>query len=188
MGACSVLEVSAFDLQGERGATNRLWLEPIVEIHAAALFPLFQTEQLSFIDRPKSLTDLQAQYRRWSARRPADGTQVWLNWAARLRARNDYVGWFQASVFENRSVGLAYVIFPHHWRRGYATEGCRWMMDHLRCAYSPTLFFVEMDRRNDSSIALAEKLGFIRREDDSSPDEFRYELHITDARPAQGGH
>ena len=181
-------EVAPSDLSGEDAHTSRLVLESLVEKHAARLFPLLQTELLGFIDRPKALPDLEAQYRRWSARQSPDGTQVWLNWAARDRLTGDYVGWFQATVFEDETIGLAYVIFPAYWRRGFATEAVCWMVDRLRKNYAPRLFLVEMDRENISSIAVAEKLGFTRCEKGPSPAEYRYEFHPDRAKPARVDH
>jgi len=61
----------------------RLQLEPLMESHASALFPLFRDEGLwEFIDEapPVSLLALRARYRRLESRRSADGTQLWLNW------------------------------------------------------------------------------------------------------------
>jgi [ribosomal protein S5]-alanine N-acetyltransferase len=162
--------------------TERFVLEPIRVNHAAKLFDSFQNDQLCFIGRPKSVAGLEDRYRKFETHGPNDGKQVWLNWAAKIRESETYIGWFQASIYDDQTTGLSYVVFPSFWRNGFAVECCRHMIDHLIAVYSPVLFFAEMNVKNLASIALAEKLGFTRTDQLPSPDEYRYELVANDWR------
>ena len=68
--------------------TERLLLEPLMPEHAALLFEDLADERLyRFIptDTPESAEALERRYRKLSSRRSPDGSEVWLNFAMRLR-------------------------------------------------------------------------------------------------------
>jgi RimJ/RimL family protein N-acetyltransferase len=143
--------------------TARLALEPVRSEHAALLFTALQDPRLyTYIpdDPPASLEALQSRYRRWERRGSADGHEVWLNWAARLRTGAEWVGTFQATVIEQRTALLAYMIFSPYQRRGFAHEGCLQVIERLVKEYGVKVVAAEIDTRNASSIALVESLGF----------------------------
>jgi ribosomal-protein-alanine N-acetyltransferase len=179
--------------------TERLLLEPLLPEHATLLFEGLADERLyRFIpsDPPESLEALETRYRKLSSRRSPDGSEVWLNFAMRLREgttpedgavpRATYVGTLEATVFPNRSAYLAYTVFVPFWRQGYAKEGCARMLSHLLEDYRVRVVVAEMDTRNAASISLAEVLGFERvgttlgadHFKGSVSDEHRYELHV----------
>jgi ribosomal-protein-alanine N-acetyltransferase len=142
--------------------TERLVLEPLAVSHAALLYPHLRDSTLyEFLDDdpPASVAILEERYGRWSAGRSPDGPEVWLNWAARLRGTEDYVGWFQATV-RSRAADIAYLVFVQHQRRGYAREACRALIAHLTATYDIARVGVTADRRNAASIQLAQSLGF----------------------------
>lgn len=65
----------------------RLVLEPLVAAHAEALYPALAEPALyTFLPKgpPASLAELRARFERLESRTSPDGTQRWLNWAARL--------------------------------------------------------------------------------------------------------
>lgn len=129
--------------------------------HAKLLFRHLRDPQLYvFLDSepPKSISILETQYRRWEPRRSPDGTQTWLNWAARLRG-GEYIGWFQVTTYENGRADLAYLVFAAHQRRGYAVEACRAVIDYLRGDKTVRTIRTTIDKRNIASIALARRLG-----------------------------
>jgi len=141
--------------------TERLDLEPLVLAHASVLFPLLRDPHLyEFLDSepPKSVVILEEQYRRWEPRRSPDGSQAWLNWAARLRDAA-YVGWFQATVHADGRADLAYLVFQEHQRQGYSVEACRAIMSHIRAEHGARTIRTTIDPENTASIALAKKLG-----------------------------
>jgi [ribosomal protein S5]-alanine N-acetyltransferase len=174
--------------------TDRLLLEPLMPEHAPLLVKDLADERLyRFIptDAPESAEALETRYRKLSSRRSPDGSQVWLNFAMRLREggtlpKASYVGMLEATVFPNRSAYVAYTVFVPFWRQGYAREGCARMLRDLLEDYRVRVVVAEMDTRNAASVALAESLGFERvgttlRADHfkgSVSDEHRYELHV----------
>jgi len=179
--------------------TERLFLEPLLPEHATLLLEGLADERLyRFIptDAPESAEALETRYRKLSSRRSPDSSEVWLNFAMRLREgttpedgavpRATYVGTLEATVFPDRSAYIAYTVFVPFWRHGYAKEGCARMLGHLVEDYRVRVVVAEMDTRNAASISLAEALGFERvgttlgaeHFKGSVSDEHRYELHV----------
>jgi RimJ/RimL family protein N-acetyltransferase len=140
-------------------------LEPLVVSHAQTLYPLLQDARLyTYIpeDPPASVEALATRYRRLEARRSPDGQEIWLNWAARLTATNDYVGTFQATTEPDQIALLAYMVFPQWQGRGYAREGCTEVLEYLAREHGVRLVVAEIDTRNRASFRLVESLGFAR--------------------------
>ncbi len=169
--------------------TQRLVLEPLEPRHAAEMLQPLRDEALyRFIpqDPPESETALRERYGRLAARRSPEGTEIWLNWAARETATGVVVGTFQATVRVNHTADIAYIIFGLARRRGFASEGCNAMIEHIRDDYEIVTIGADIDTRNTASIALIERLGFTRvsttRDADSfkgaTSDEYRYELAL----------
>ena len=174
--------------------TERLFLEPLMPEHAPLLAKDLADERLyRFIptDAPESAEALETRYRKLSSRRSPDGSEVWLNFAMRLREEGtlpkaSYVGMLEATVFPNRSAYIAYTVFVPFWRQGYAREGCARMLRHLLEDYKVLVVVAEMDTRNAASVSLAEALGFERvgttlgadHFKGSVSDEHRYELRV----------
>jgi RimJ/RimL family protein N-acetyltransferase len=143
--------------------TARLALEPLRLEHAAPLYTALQDPRLyTYIpdDPPTSLDALQRRYRRWERRASPDGREIWLNWAARLRARSEWIGTFQATISEDRQAVLAYMIFSPFQRKGFARAGCLRVIRHLVDGYGVRVVAAEIDTRNAGSIALVRSLGF----------------------------
>src|SRR5215210_5858354 len=167
--------------------TPRLWIEPLLPAHAARLYERLHDERLyEFIpqDTPASAQLLEDRYRALSSRRSPDGREAWLNWAMRTRRFGDYAGVLEATVHENLTATVAYMIFVPYQRRGFGAEACGRLLAHLFEDYRVSVVAAEIDTRNVASIALVESLGFERvafHEDadhfkGSSSDEYRYEL------------
>jgi [ribosomal protein S5]-alanine N-acetyltransferase len=148
--------------------TERLFLEPLLPEHATLLLEGLADERLyRFIptDAPESAEALETRYRKLSSRRSPECSEVWLNFAMRLREgttpedgavpRATYVGTLEATVFPNRSAYIAYTVFVPFWRRGYAREGCARMLRHLLEDYRVLVVVAEMDTRNAASVSLA---------------------------------
>jgi RimJ/RimL family protein N-acetyltransferase len=179
--------------------TERLILEPLVVAHAAALYDGLHDKRLyMFIPQepPASLGALTARYRQLAARRSPDGRELWLNWALRLRVTGAYAGTLQATVHENATAEIAYMLFAAFWRHGYAHEGCERVIRHLVADYGVNIVAADIDTRNASSIRLVESLGLRRvathRAADcfkgATSDEYRYEREfppsVSSAAPA----
>jgi [ribosomal protein S5]-alanine N-acetyltransferase len=167
--------------------TPRLFLEPILPAHAARLNEQLQDERLyRFIpqDPPATLQALEDRYDFLSTRRSPDGREAWLNWAVRERTSGDYAGTLEATVHDNRTATVAYMVFVPRQRRGFAAEACGRLLTHLFQNYRVGMVAAKIDTRNVASIALVESLGFERvafhKDADhfkgSSSDEYRYEI------------
>jgi ribosomal-protein-alanine N-acetyltransferase len=164
--------------------TPRFLLEPILPVHAPMLHESLQDEKLyQFIpqDPPASLEALTDRYDFLAARRSPDGREAWLNWAVRER---DYAGTLEATVHDDRTATVAYMVFVPYQRRGFAAEACGRLLEHLFDDYRVGVVAAEIDTRNAASIALVESLGFERvgfqKDADhfkgSTSDEYRYEI------------
>jgi RimJ/RimL family protein N-acetyltransferase len=136
-----------------------------VPAHARPLYDALLDEELyRYLDikPPSSAGALEAQYRLWSARRSPDGSQRWLNWAARSRDTGEYVGWFQSTVLADGSADIAYLVFRGQQRCGYAREACARVIDLLFDGYGTGKVRAVVDPRNLASIGLAQSLGMLR--------------------------
>jgi RimJ/RimL family protein N-acetyltransferase len=183
----------AFDV--ERSLfTRRLALEPLRSEHATHLFTALQDPDLYtsiLADPPTSLAALQDRYRRWERRASPDGREGWLNWAARLRETNEWVGTFQATITADRQALLAYMIFAPYQRQGLAHEGCQRVIKHLVDEYGVQVIAAEIDTRNAGSIALVNSLGFrlvsttygVDTFKGVTSDEYRFELVVGPNEP-----
>jgi ribosomal-protein-alanine N-acetyltransferase len=174
--------------------TERLLIEPLLPEHAPLLHESLTDEPLyRFIptEPPESVGILETRYRKLASRRSPDGSEVWLNFAVRLRQDESrtgasYVGTLEATVYPDRAAHVAYSVFVPFWDRGYAKEGCARLLEYLIEDYGVRVVAAEMDTRNAASVALAEALGFERvgttRGADhfkgSVSDEYRYELRV----------
>ncbi|HSB22902.1 MAG TPA: GNAT family N-acetyltransferase [Burkholderiaceae bacterium] len=157
-------------------STPRLRLEPQREGHAEGLFPLLADPRLYThipLEPPASLQALRERLARLSARRSPDGGELWLNWVMCDARDGAFVGRVQATVRAKRPAYLAYEVFPAHWHRGYALEGCtrviRWLIDELDVAE----FSAEVDALNAASLRLLDRLGFERVAFRAAADTFK---------------
>jgi ribosomal-protein-alanine N-acetyltransferase len=149
--------------------TPRLVLEPLMVAHADALYPILaDPRQLEYLDQgaPASLEALRERYRRLESRRSGDGREHWLNWAIVMPAHGaGAIGFVQATVLlEDRRAWVAYEVGCACWGRGIATEATQAMLEHLVSAYAVTGFMATVDRRNERSWRLLQRLGFSRAE------------------------
>lgn len=147
--------------------TERLRLEPIRAEHAEAMFDglhdpalyRYQTDE-----PPADLAELRDRYARLATGRSPAGDRYWLNWVVVPRDGSAAAaGYVQATVEDDLSWGsIGYLILPAHQRRGFGSEAVRAMVRHLLAAPVAVLEAV-IDVRNTPSIALVERLGFLRR-------------------------
>lgn len=155
--------------------TSRLDLEPLVEAHADWLHaPLSDPALYTFLpgDPPKSRELLRERYRRLEARRSPDGSELWLNWAARSRD-GAYVGFFEATVRADATAYIAYFVFRPFQRQGLAGEGVEVMLAHLKSAAGVREVRALIDTRNETSWRLMERLGFRRARMIKDADHFK---------------
>ncbi len=72
-----------------------------------------------------------------------------------------------------RRAAIAYTLGRTFWGAGYASEACRAALDHLGRASAVARVEAFIDTRNARSIALVERLGFIRRGFVANADYFK---------------
>ena len=142
--------------------TDDLLLEPLVAGHAEAMFPLLSDPALyRWIDEapPADLARLRARYDRLETRTSADGRQHWLNWVVR-RPGQPPLGYLQATVLEDGSAWVAYLLGSAHQGQGIATRATAAMLAHLEEAYGATRLLANVEAENGPSIRLLQRLGF----------------------------
>jgi ribosomal-protein-alanine N-acetyltransferase len=152
--------------------TARLWLEPIRADHADAMFAGLAEPSLYRYETdepPASLDELRDRYARLAeGASPAD--QIWLNWILMRRDGSGAAGYVQATVEADRSwATIGYVILAGAQRRGFGVEAVGAMVRHLLAEHVAAIEAV-IDIRNAASIALVERLGFVRHATHRSDD------------------
>lgn len=155
--------------------TSRLTLEPLLAAHADQLYaPLSDPQLYTYLpsDPPVSVDALRERYARLEARRSPDGSQLWLNWAARL-ADGAYVGLVEATVHADATAHVAYFVFRPYQRQGFAGEGVSAVLGHLKDVLGVREARALLDTRNEASWRLMERLGFQRVRLIKDADHFR---------------
>ena len=92
--------------------THRLILEPITETHSKEICEFFRDQELpQFV--PFESPTLEQQTERclkWAKRCSPDGTELWLNWAARDKETGLVAAHIQAGVKEDRMASIGCVV------------------------------------------------------------------------------
>ncbi|MFC4161345.1 GNAT family N-acetyltransferase [Chitinimonas lacunae] len=143
----------------------RLRLEPLRRAHAVLLFGGFAEPALyDFLPQhpPGSVTELAERYAGLESRRSPTDDEWWLNWVVREQDSQDCVGLIEAGVANDGRARLGYFIFVAHQRRGFATEACCAVLDHLHRCFAAHQVELTLDSRNRASRQLAERLGFVQ--------------------------
>jgi RimJ/RimL family protein N-acetyltransferase len=92
-----------------------------------------------------------------------DGKDRWFNWAVRADAR--IVGYVQATVYPyDHAAELAYVLNPAAVGRGIAFNATKQMMALVERECDVREYWMTILHTNARSIALAHRLGFVRKE------------------------
>jgi ribosomal-protein-alanine N-acetyltransferase len=139
-----------------------LLLEPLVAGHAEAMFPLLSDAALyRWIDEapPADVARLRVRYARLETRTSADGREHWLNWVV-LRPGQPPLGYLQATVLDDGSAWVAYLLGSAHQGQGIATRAAAAMLAHLEEAYGATRLLANVEAENAPSIRLLQRLGF----------------------------
>jgi ribosomal-protein-alanine N-acetyltransferase len=143
--------------------TKRLVLEPLRRAHAFEMFSALSDPAIyRYIDEapPASVEALAERYARLETRQSINGGERWLNWIVRETATQRAVGFVQATVKDDDTAFVAYVIAPEAQRKGFAREATAAMMAELRTTYGASKLRASVDAANAASIALLAFLGF----------------------------
>jgi RimJ/RimL family protein N-acetyltransferase len=146
--------------------TPRLDLEPLNATHAESLVEPFVDARLwTYLPqlRPAGREAVRERFRRWLAPPPPEMPEAlaFENWVGFERATRAIVGTFQATIVRDGSATIGYIVFPDHQRRGYAVEAMTAVCAHLRAAHAIRRVVADMDRRNEASAAVAQRLGMV---------------------------
>jgi len=139
-----------------------LVLEPLTAAHAEAMFALLSDPALyRYIDEapPADADSLRARYARLERRESADGRQRWLNWVVRAPGQPP-LGYVQATVLDNGSAWVAYLLGSAHQGRGHATHATAAMLAHLESEHGTSRLLANVEAENLPSIRLLQRLGF----------------------------
>jgi|KBSSwiStaDraftv2_1062776.scaffolds.fasta_scaffold01613_15 RimJ/RimL family protein N-acetyltransferase len=151
-----MIEMRALEADG-------LVLEPLTVAHAEAMFTLLSDATLyRYIDEapPADVEHLRARYARLERRESADGRQRWLNWVLRLPPDQPPLGFVQATVLDNGSAWVAYLLGSAHRGRGHATRATAAMLEHLESEHGTSRLLANVEAENLPSIRLLQRLGF----------------------------
>jgi RimJ/RimL family protein N-acetyltransferase len=155
-------------------ATPNLTLEPLIAAHADELFAhLSDPAMYTYVpqDPPRSLDALRERYMRLETRRSPEGDQLWLNWL--VRQSTAAAGLMQATCSRDGKALIAYEIFVPFQQRGIAAQAVAAMLAHLQQAGVMEVAVALVDTRNERSIRLLEKLGFVRTKFLKDADRFK---------------
>ncbi len=144
--------------------------EPICRDHAFAIYPYLSDSQLyTYIQGrpPLSVAALHAQLARWE-KGSLDPAEQWCNWVS--FDGQQPVGTLQATI-RDRSAVLGYVVFRPFWRRGFATAGCRWLVNELFTKHQVERVYAFVDARHIASMRVAEAAGLRELSAQESPAE-----------------
>jgi ribosomal-protein-alanine N-acetyltransferase len=142
-------------------ATQRMNLEPITTLHTQELVELFSDPKLhEFVPfEVPTFEEQQKRCERWSQGRSPDGSEIWLNWAARDKASGKVMGHFQSGIKQDGETSVGYVTARAFHGKGFATEAMRAVLECLRDQYKVKTVKAWSDTRNTASHKLAERLG-----------------------------
>jgi ribosomal-protein-alanine N-acetyltransferase len=144
--------------------TERLTLEPITEAHAKELCDFFSDLELHLFVPFEVPTYEQQRERcaRWQKRISPDGTELWLNWAARDKMNGQVKAHIQAGVKNDGVASIGYVVGRKYQTTGIATECLEQVFKYLRDSLKAREVKAWSDTRNEASHRLAKKIGMIQ--------------------------
>jgi RimJ/RimL family protein N-acetyltransferase len=141
--------------------TPRLVLEPQTAAHADAMYVVLADPAIYEFENepPASAAALRERYRKLESGRSPDGTQLWLNWIARLRGDGHAIGYVQATVLADAQALIAYEFGSAWWGRGLAYEATVAAIGELRDRHGVKTAGAVLKRANHRSRALLARLG-----------------------------
>ncbi len=110
---------------------------------------------------PPTPLELEQRYRRQTAGRSPDGSQLWLNWVVRRLDDGRAVGTVQATVTKegvDLVAEVAWVIATDHQGRGYAREAAQLMVTWLR-QQGTRVVIAHVHPKHEGSAAVARAVG-----------------------------
>jgi RimJ/RimL family protein N-acetyltransferase len=144
--------------------TERLIIELIDTDHAEGLFAALDDPRVgAFIGGPdvSTLDALRDRVEHLLAGPPVDWPEDrWLNFVMRRADDGAVIGRLEATTYPDGWAEVAWVLGPAHWSQGFATEGARWLLDHLGDDLGIGEIWAAIHPDNAASIRMVERLGF----------------------------
>jgi ribosomal-protein-alanine N-acetyltransferase len=145
--------------------TDRLTLRPLqsTDVEAIASYSL-RPEFIRFLPLPPQTMETAAQFvERAVANDQPDPKGDWL-FAIQIREAPRLIGTIRIGVrsVEHRQGDLGYAVHPDHWRKGYATEALRRILEFGFENLSLERIWATADVRNVASWRVMEKAGMER--------------------------
>jgi RimJ/RimL family protein N-acetyltransferase len=139
-----------------------LTLVPQTRAHAEEMFAVLRDPAIYTYENapPASVEWLRDRFERLESRQSADGAEQWLNWVIRLEGTG-LIGYVQATVRPDRSAAIAYELASAHWGRGLARRATEAMLAELIERYAVTTLYAVAKVRNQRSLRLLGRLGFV---------------------------
>jgi RimJ/RimL family protein N-acetyltransferase len=150
-------------MQEERSTTPRLFIAPITHRDIPELERCLRNEDVyRLIGGIPSSEHFHLSSERAIAG-PSDSrcTEVWLNFAVRLRRNNELVGRLEATIHDGIAE-VAFLFARDVWGNGYATEGLLWLHAQLESRAEPPALWAATVPENVGSRALLSRCGYIQ--------------------------
>ncbi|RZA01833.1 MAG: N-acetyltransferase [Proteobacteria bacterium] len=143
--------------------TERLVLEPIKLAHADGLaLALAHPHLYDFIrGEPPTASEMAHRIESWLPCISPKGDELWLNWAARRRDSGELIGHFQGGFRSPTESYVAYTVALTQQRQGFAREALAAIIEFMKTSLGVSLVKAWVDTRNQASIALLSRLGFV---------------------------
>ncbi|MCO5144371.1 MAG: GNAT family N-acetyltransferase [Oligoflexia bacterium] len=81
-------------------------------------------------------------------------------WAAELKGTKEFIGWFMLIETEFKNPEIGFMLVKKHWRKGFATEIVRALVDYGTKTLKYEKVMAVSDENNTASISVLKKIGF----------------------------
>lgn len=156
--------------------TPRLFMEPVTHLHIPELERILRNENVyRHIGGVPSSADFHLGTERAIAGPPDNrSTEVWLNFATRLKSANELIGRLEASIHDGIAE-VAFLFSPNTWGNGYASEGLLWLHAQLESRTEPPTLWATTIPENVRSRALLSRCGYVQVSPEHSPNLLTYD-------------
>ncbi|MEP5937165.1 MAG: GNAT family N-acetyltransferase [Erythrobacter sp.] len=137
-------------------------IEPQAVEHAAGLFAALRDARIyEHLDEgpPASVEAVADRIARLLQGSPKDCGETWLNWT--VFEGDTVVGYTQATIYDDGTASLAYVLSPQIWGRSVAYAASNLTIDWLNAQPSISRIIADTEQGNTRSKALLKRLGFV---------------------------
>ncbi|MGB0454434.1 MAG: GNAT family N-acetyltransferase [Bacteriovoracaceae bacterium] len=143
--------------------TKRLVIEPVELSHVEGFHKMQSDENMyRFVaEDALSFDEIKEKLEGMIPRVSPDNPSMdWLNWCV-FNQESDLIGHIEVAIFDKEEAVMAFMFNSNFWGKGYALESCKAVIKEIKkkCPKVKTIE-LEIDTLNESSLKLAEKLGF----------------------------